>query len=94
MRKSGYVQFVDGNKITVDGEKYSAFAASQIQCRVGDFVDFEYIEKPGVTRTGMSVVYKNIKGNVVPGTSAAATAAGTASSSWIYSHQLKWVSLF
>lgn len=78
MRKSGYVQFVDGNKITVDGEKYSAFAASQIQCRVGDFVDFEYIEKPGVTRAGTSVVYKNIKGTVVPGTSTAATAAGTA----------------
>lgn len=79
MRKSGYVQFVDGNKITVDGEKYSVFAASQIQCRVGDFVDFEYIEKPGVTRAGTSVVYKNIKGNVVPGASTAATAAGTAS---------------
>jgi len=79
MRKNGYVQFVDGNKITVDGEKYSAFAASQIQCRVGDFVDFEYIEKPSVTRTGTPVVYKNIKGNVVPGTSAAAGAAGTAS---------------
>lgn len=79
MRKSGYVQFVDGNKITVDGEKYSAFAASQIQCRVGDFVDFEYIEKPGVTRAGTSVVYKNIQGNAVPGTSAAAGAAGTAS---------------
>lgn len=66
MRKNGYVQFVDGNKITVDGEKYSAFATSQIQCRVGDYVDFEYIEKPGVTRAGTSVVYKNIKGNVVP----------------------------
>lgn len=79
MRKTGYVQFVDGNKITVDGEKYSAFAASQIQCRVGDFVDFEYIEKPGVTRAGTPVVYKNIKGNVVPGVGGAATAAGTAS---------------
>lgn len=79
MRKTGYVQFVDGNKITVDGEKYSAFAASQIQCRVGDFVDFEYIEKPSVTRAGTPVVYKNIKGNVVPGAGGAATAAGTAS---------------
>lgn len=79
MRKTGYVQFVDGNKITVDGEKYSAFAASQIQCRVGDFVDFEYIEKPGVTRAGTPVVYKNIKGNVVPGTGGASMAAVTAS---------------
>lgn len=78
MRKSGYVQFVDGNKITVDGEKYSAFAASQIKCRVGDYVDFEYIEKPGVTRAGTPVVYKNIKGDVVPGTGGAAV-AGVAS---------------
>lgn len=78
MRKTGYVQFVDGNKITVDGEKYSAFAASQIQCRVGDFVDFEYIEKPGVTRAGTPVVYKNIKGNVVPGAGGAAVAGGAA----------------
>lgn len=66
MRKSGYVQFVDGNKITVDGEKYSAFAISQIKCRAGDFVDFEYIEKPSVTRAGTPVVYKNIKGDVMP----------------------------
>lgn len=78
MRKNGYVQFVDGNKITVDGEKYSAFAASQIQCRVGDYVDFEYIEKPGVTRAGTSVVYKNIKGTVTPGTGGVAVAVGTA----------------
>lgn len=77
MRKSGYVQFVDGNKITVDGEKYSAFAASQIKCRVGDYVDFEYIEKPGVTRAGTPVVYKNIKGDVVPGTGGAAVAGAT-----------------
>jgi len=74
MRKSGYVQFVEGNKITVGGEKYSAFAASQIKCRVGDYVDFEYIEKPGVTRAGTPVVYKNIKGDVVPGTGGAAIA--------------------
>ena len=78
MRKSGYVQFVDGNKITVDGEKYSAFAASQIKCRAGDYVDFEYIEKPGVTRAGTPVVYKNIKGDVVPGTGGAAVAGGAA----------------
>ena len=77
MRKSGYVQFVDGNKITVDGEQYSAFAASQIKCRVGDYVDFEYIEKPGVTRAGTSVVYKNIKGDVVPGVHAPATGTAT-----------------
>jgi len=78
MRKNGYVQFVDGNKITVDGEKYSAFAVSQIKCRVGDYVDFEYIEKPGVTRAGTAVVYKNIKGDVVPGAGGAAVAVGTA----------------
>lgn len=78
MRKSGYVQFVDGNKITVDGEKYSAFAASQIKCRAGEYVDFEYIEKPGVTRAGTPVVYKNIKGDVVPGTVGAAVAGGAA----------------
>lgn len=78
MRKNGYVQFVDGNKITVDGEKYSAFAVSQIKCRVGDYVDFEYIEKPGITRAGTPVVYKNIKGDVVPGTGGAAVAGGAA----------------
>jgi len=78
MRKNGYVQFVDGNKITVDGEKYSAFAVSQIKCRVGDYVDFEYIEKPGVTRAGTPVVYKNIKGDVVPATDGAAIAGGAA----------------
>lgn len=76
MRKNGYVQFVDGNKITVDGEKYSAFAVSQIKCRVGDYVDFEYIEKPGVTRAGTAVVYKNIKGDVLPSTGSPAVVGG------------------
>lgn len=63
--KTGYVQFIDGNKITVDGEKYSAFAASQIKCSLGEYVEFDYVERPSVSRAGTPIVYKNIKGNVV-----------------------------
>jgi len=71
MRTQGYVEKRDGKAIWVNGERYSAFAETQVHVGPGDYVDFEYTEKNSVSaRTGAPVVYKNIKGNVY--------AAGTA----------------
>lgn len=78
MNKTGYVQFVDGRKITVDGETYSAFSADQIKCRVGDYVSFEFTEKAGTSRTGSPVVYKNVRGNVIPSTGGGPAVTGIA----------------
>lgn len=78
MNKTGYVQFVDGRKITVDGETYSAFSADQIKCRVGDYVSFEFTEKAGTSRTGSPVVYKNVRGNVIPTTGGGPAVTGVA----------------
>jgi hypothetical protein len=65
MRTQGYVEKRDGKAIWVNGERYSAFAETQVHVGPGDYVDFEYTEKNSVSaRTGAPVVYKNIKGNV------------------------------
>lgn len=70
MNKTGIISFIDGNKITVDGTKYSAFNPAQIKANVGDMVSFDYTEKHDVVkvgpRTGQPVTYRNIKGDVVP----------------------------
>ena len=78
MNKTGYAQFVDGNKVTVDGEKYSAYPPTAVlPCRAGDYISFEYTEKPSVNRvTGATVIYKNIKGPIsvgAPGSGPAVT---------------------
>ena len=78
MNKTGYVQFVDGNKVTVDGEKYSTYPPSTVlTCRPGDYVSFEYVDKPGVNKvTGGTVIYKNIRGPInvaTPGSAPAPT---------------------
>jgi hypothetical protein len=67
MRTQGYVEKRDGKAIWVNGERYSAFAETQVHVNTGDYVDFEYTEKNSVSaRTGAPVVYKNIKGNIYP----------------------------
>lgn len=70
MNKTGIISFIDGNKITVDGTKYSAFNPAQIKANVGDMVSFDYTEKHDVVkvgpRTGQPVTYRNIKGDVYP----------------------------
>lgn len=66
MNTQGTVESVDGKFVVVNGEKYSAFAPTQIHVNVGDYVNFEYTEKNGVTKFGTPVVYKNIKGNLYP----------------------------
>lgn len=76
--KTGHAQYVDGNKVTVDGEKYSAYPpTTMLTIRPGDYITFEYVEKPGVNRvTGASVVYRNIKGPInvgMPGSGPAPT---------------------
>ena len=78
MNKTGYVQFVDGNKVTVDGEKYSTYPPSTVlTCRPGDYVSFEYVDKPGINKvTGATVIYKNIRGPInvaAPGSAPAPT---------------------
>lgn len=82
MNKTGIISFIDGNKITVDGTKYSAFNPAQIKANVGDMVSFDYTEKHDVVkvgpRTGQPVTYRNIKGDVVPaGSHVALSGVGT-----------------
>lgn len=83
MNKTGIISFIDGNKITVDGTKYSAFNPAQIKANVGDMVSFDYTEKHDVVkvgpRTGQPVTYRNIKGDVYPAGGAVAGGAAIGS---------------
>lgn len=78
MNTQGTVESVDGKFVVVNGEKYSAFAPTQIHVSVGDYVNFEYTEKNGVTKFGTPVVYKNIKGNLYPAKGVVASPTGMA----------------
>jgi hypothetical protein len=71
MRTQGIVEYVDhtstgGIKIKVNGTSYSAFDTSKVRVSPGDYVDFEFTEKPGTNKmTGAPVTYRNIKGSVM-----------------------------